>query len=433
MAAKIANTPYVKLEFDKAGKRLNSEDGLAPPGCTDLVLISHGWHSDADESQRMYEKLFTNLAGSPGFPGANRNFAVAGVFWPSDKFSDDLSQETKNVLGGVAAAAGGDLAEEVLSRRVGEIAVLLDLDPVALEKMVLRAKGGLSDADKLVDFLRNAVGTTDDNQIERDHKDLMTKPGREILAGLEMAPPPLPPPVLERTRGGAAGEDADSGGAATSAFTGVKAGLAKLLNQIAYYELKKRAGQVGERVGELLNATPGMPTVRVHLVGHSFGARLVTSAARKLVEPARSLTLLQAAFSHNSFCDKISYPLTGTIKGGFRDVIVGGRINGPIAITHTWNDKAVGLAYPSASRIGQQVANAEVSPGFGGEKDAYGALGANGALGMPATEGSHVLYSATSPVILPPGKVTSIRCDAIENHNDVSRHEVARILAAAVA
>ena len=48
------------------------------------------------------------------------------------------------------------------------------------------------------------------------------------------------------------------------------------------------------------------PTIRLHLVGHSFGGRLVTAAAHAFPAdtPAVTITLLQAAYSHNGLAQK---------------------------------------------------------------------------------------------------------------------------------
>ena len=439
MTKKIAGLDYVTIEFNKSGDRINPGDGLVPAGCTDLIVISHGWHSDPAPSQKLYETLLGNLVSLPGFPTAGRTFAVAGIFWPSDKYSDDLSHETKVVLGAGAAAAAtdSDLNEEVLVHRAKEVAKFLGIDEQEFVKRVLLAEGGGKDADRLVDILRDHMGEPEDEQTEIDHADLLKLPGRQIFEALKLqGMPALAPPKPPADTGGAAtaGENGgvdETAGAAASLFSGAKAALAKLLNQAAYFELKNRAGKIGEKLGILLNDVP--EPVRIHLIGHSFGARLVTSAARKLERPAASMCLLQAAFSHNSFCDHIKYPFNGTIKGGFRDVITTGRIAGAIAITHTWNDRAVGVAYPAASRVSQDVAaGLSTSDGFGGTRDAYGGLGANGAMGMQANEGSNMEYNGKSAILLPAGKVTSILSDFISCHTDVARIEVARIVAAAV-
>ncbi|EUA68482.1 hypothetical protein I541_5569 [Mycobacteroides abscessus] len=49
---------------------------------------------------------------------------------------------------------------------------------------------------------------------------------------------------------------------------------------MSYYEMKNRAGVVGERgLGPLLGSLSGPDgPPRIHLIGHSFGARLVSYA-----------------------------------------------------------------------------------------------------------------------------------------------------------
>jgi hypothetical protein len=69
------------------------------------------------------------------------------------------------------------------------------------------------------------------------------------------------------------------------------------------------------------------------------------------------------------------------MKGFFRSVVDQKRVKGPIVVTHTKNDKAVGLAYPLASRI-----NGDTTAAFGDENDKFGGLGRNGAQKMEPGE-----------------------------------------------
>jgi len=85
-----------------------------------------------------------------------------------------------------------------------------------------------------------------------------------------------------------------------------------------------------------------------------------------------SVSLLQAAFSHNGLSG--GFGDGGKDKGFFRAIIDHKRVSGPIIITHTKNDRAVGIAYPLASRIAGQNAAA-----LGDQNDPYGGMGRNGA------------------------------------------------------
>jgi hypothetical protein len=123
------------------------------------------------------------------------------------------------------------------------------------------------------------------------------------------------------------------------------------------------------------------------------------------------MTLLQAAFSHNGF----ALEFDGRRNGFFRDVVAKGRIVGPIVITHTVNDRAVGIAYPIASRIARQD-----SSDLGDEDDIYGGIGRNGALHTPEAEPGELLDVGGRYAFMP-GKLYNLRADAlISGHSDVT-------------
>ena len=93
--------------------------------------------------------------------------------------------------------------------------------------------------------------------------------------------------------------------------------------------MKRRAGQVGERLGRELLAPAvtalGDRAPRVHLIGHSFGAKLVTSAVLGGLRP-ESLVLLLAAFSAFAFAEEVP----GTKRPGFyRRVLAERMVAGP--------------------------------------------------------------------------------------------------------
>src|SRR5262249_5340769 len=157
------------------------------------------------------------------------------------------------------------------------------------------------------------------------------------------------PVQLEAGQGGAA--DVDDGGAAFlgDLLSGIKAGARRIANYATYYQMKSRAGLVGRQgLGPtLMRVRDKFPDLRIHLVGHSFGGRLVTATASVMPKESKNvtLTLLQAAFSHNGLAKEFD----GKKNGAFRTILSDKRVSGPIIITHTKNDKAVGVAYPLAS------------------------------------------------------------------------------------
>ena len=199
---------------------------------------------------------------------------------------------------------------------------------------------------------------------------------------------------------------------------GVGDRLIKLRRLLTYRTMKQRAGMVGR-----LAAAPILDQVqdaffdlRVHLVGHSFGARVVTAAAAVATRPVTSITLLQAAFSQNSFSP----------EGAFRNVITDRKCAGPILITHSIHDEALGVCYPIASRLLRQN-----SSGLGDANDPYGALGRNGALHTPEASFGDLLPEG-APYSFPPGRISNLRADdIIRDHTDIVKPEIAWALIAA--
>jgi hypothetical protein len=150
--------------------------------------------------------------------------------------------------------------------------------------------------------------------------------------------------------------------------------------------MKNRAGIVGRTglsplISRLHEAAPGLG---VHLLGHSFGARLVSYSLAGLPEsqvgsqsPVKSLFLLQGAFSHFTFAEAL--PFDKKRKGEL--VGMASRVDGPLLTTHSLKDLAVGTAYPLASVIGGQDAADATDTLF-----RWGAMGHDGAQAVDAKQ-----------------------------------------------
>jgi hypothetical protein len=94
-------------------------------------------------------------------------------------------------------------------------------------------------------------------------------------------------------------------------------GIERLLNFATYYQMKDRAGFIGrDGLNPFLARLQAQSSsnLRFHLIGHSFGRRLVTAAADG-ANPLRldTLILLQAAYSHNGLAENFD----GRGKNGF--------------------------------------------------------------------------------------------------------------------
>lgn len=427
----IAGLPFVKLKFDKDGDRVEPGKPVRPAGIRNLLVLAHGWKNDEAAADRLYSELVGNMLAAPGGQAMkDEGFGVTGIYWPAFVFKPDLTlleSDAPAPQGGAAAAGGGDLDANDLDAFVAEVAAFLEVsDPESFKDQARRATGGGGAADALADRLRQEVSAANaDGDMLFEQQGRAIK-GSDLFEFLKKKP--ALPSGSGQGGGPAAGGAAGGVGAAIGRtrrrlLAGPRAAVARMLNQFTYFEMKKRAGIVGAALAGQLDAD-GLNGVQLHLVGHSFGARLVTSTASRIAIRPRSLTLLQAAYSHNG----LGIGNTKIPQGAFRNVVAQKQVSGPIVITHTHNDSAVGIAYVIASRASGTTASK-----FGGPTDPFGGMGANGAQLLKQGEAVDRVLTATGTPALAAGVITNVLADEpIKDHNDVANKVVARLVLAAV-
>jgi hypothetical protein len=173
----------------------------------------------------------------------------------------------------------------------------------------------------------------------------------------------------------------DEGGAAGfgNPFRLLWADAKEALRQATYWEMKKRAGIIGKSgLGSVIDKIRQVqPNLQIHLVGHSFGARLVSYALLGLSQahetPIRSLVLMQGAFSHWAFAQPL--PFDPARNGALADMEQ--QVKGVIVVIHSLHDSAVGTFYPLAS-----IASGEDAAAFDDIVFRWGAMGYDGAQGV---------------------------------------------------
>jgi hypothetical protein len=426
--------PFYPVEFTKDGQLANpahADDllqGLADQHTTDLIVISHGWDNTIEDALHMYHEFLDCvqplLAGLPALTG--RQFAVLGVHWPSVMFAD------AELVGGAAAGLDSPVTNDVLTSELDRLKGVFDA-PDADDK--------LSQAQALVPKLVNHESAQKDFATllkgllaPAEQTDTDAANAFQAIDGVDLFQRlSLPPPAPDSSGPASAGPPPQAGHAAglRSLFGGIKAAALNLLNLTTYYQMKNRAGVVGQGALNALlrRVRAAQPAVRLHLVGHSFGCRLL-SAATAGADAASSLkvdslTLLQGAFSHYGFANH--YDESGQ-PGFFRRVLSDHLVTGPLLITHTRNDSAVGTMYPLASRVAGQVAQA-----IGDASSLYGGLGSNGAQKTPeATDGQ--LEDVGFAYAFKPDGVYNLLADKyIHSHSNVRTPQTAYAFLNAVA
>ncbi|MFE9218115.1 serine-threonine protein kinase [Streptomyces lavendulae] len=427
--------PYRELTFDAQGDvDPATRAAVARIEATDLLVFAHGWNSDRTTATRLFDRFF---APFPGLVGTGVRLGYVGVVWPSIRFSDepipdfdpraaaadtDTDTDTANTTGldvGTRRALGvfwpGREAE------LDRVAELLDARP---ESEAALAEFGalvreLANVDRVAPAGRPSAAA--DPGGARGVPALFARDVREVCRELAEA---------------LAASGADAGDAPGLApGDGLRAlwgGAKELLRQATYYEMKNRAGVVGEHgLGPVLADLAGRrPALRVHLIGHSFGARVVSFSLRAVPDGARqlkSLTLLQGAFSHYSFSDRLPHdPHRGGALQGLQR-----RVDGPVVACHSSHDSALGLFYPLASRM---VGD---SAGLLGFDERWGAVGHDGVQALP--DAPRLTLEAALRDGLPTAGCVSVDAGSVVRrggppsgaHSDICHEELARIVVGA--
>jgi hypothetical protein len=447
---------FFPLQFDDNGK-LTSADlwkefkqraGVAN-GPTDAIFIAHGFRNDEGEARNLYDEFLKNFRGNmtqgPVAPAlAGRRFIVGGVFWPSKAFKEEFGEEAAKEAGRVQSFGDGEDVEGDLEPVRAQLDELRDLAPdAAAKKRIEEAKAMLSslanDPDAQDKFAKLVLSIVDKSNIDPSEGQdrVMRQPGHKLLDKLRTKI--VLPTVKRRSEGGTQsveseiGDVSDEGGTqSVRGFFGSVAGrVGQFLNLTSWYVMKDRSGKVGENgvapcVRELRKEHP---TLRIHLVGHSLGGRLMAACANALAKPPEvkvdSLTLLQAAFSHYGLS---ADNLHGS-PGFFRDVIAKKVVTGPMVATFSFQDTVVGKAYAISSRLAGDNVKA-----IGDENDQYGGIGRNGAQNLDEFA-SERLRDVGSAYTLKPDIVQCLDGSGglITSHGDVRNERVTWAFASAVA
>ncbi|MER6134617.1 serine-threonine protein kinase [Streptomyces sp. NPDC001815] len=439
----VGVTPYWELTFDadgdvNGGQRDRLLREVVERGVKDLIVFAHGWNNDRSGATRLYGRFFEPIPAL----APNARLGYVGVMWPSMRFADEPIPDFERSATAATAVSGGPVLDKgtrgallsVLPGRatlVDQISRMLDQQPegdAALEeygrlvRLLIELRPEAPGAVFAADTLTEAGPRSD--------PDMLHGNTAELCRGFARA--------LAEDRAGSESEIPGEG--ARAAFGPPRAwdGAHELLRQATYFAMKRRAGTVGERglgrmLGRLAQAAPG---VRVHLVGHSFGGRLVSFALRGLpkgVRTVKSVTLLQAAFSHYAFAARLPHDVrdSGVLHGQQN------RIDGPLVCCFSRFDSALGTIYPLASRTAGDARTAAdlALPRLLGPR--WGALGHDGVQAVPGTK-TFTLADALRQR-LPESGCVNVDASAVVRrggrpsgaHSDICHRELAQVVLAA--
>jgi hypothetical protein len=393
-----AEVPWYVIPFDKQGRckaprtRGSLLNALDDGDFTHVFLFSHGWNNDWSMASKRYEDFidgFVKLRMDAGLtrPATYRPLLV-GVFWPSTSLvlpwetgpSFAASDETQQV-------AERDAFEDDFDRSVDAIAEELPEESLDRFYELVGADALSADGIRELAALLSPI-LDDDDEVSADgaeSSDLAE--AWEAGAALMKA--------RARESDDFDDEEEDFGVAApvvSRAAPQAAAGILSMLDPrhairtATVWIMKDRAGRVGARgVHPLLCEILDSCKASVHLVGHSYGCKVLLSAVAcgPLPRPVTSALLLQPAVSHLAFAknaDGKGHP------GGYRVVL--DRICQPILTTFSSRDfplsKVFHLAVRRRSDLGEQRI-AAAPPGR------FAALGGYGPGGMKPLEAETIM------------------------------------------
>ena len=442
---------YYLTLFDRHGNERPETDGtllsteladLVADGVTDVFVASHGWMGDVPAAIRQYDRWVAAMARQTADLAAARSAApgfsplTVAVHWPSLPWGDER-----------AASALLDGGED------DEFAAEREMSPPELVDLYAER---LSGTDAARAALATILAAEDDRggaaalergevpaEVEAAYRRLVTEAGLEPRgAG---AAPGLdqeafdPAGTIDEWRGESADAPGQPGLLGGNGRAAVRDLLLAPVRQLSFWSMKRRACHVGEtEVHRLLAALQqGARSPRLHLMGHSFGCIVVTAAAAgpirdetivdPLPHPVSSMILVQGAMSLWSFASAIPYPPSA--PGYFRPALAApAAVDGPIVVTRSQYDRAVGTFYPLGSRIsGERLLGDDDFPEFGG-------IGTFGVRGAAPSEEQELLADDAS-YRLDPGCVYNVDASAVIRegggpsgaHNDIAHPRVAHL------
>jgi hypothetical protein len=374
--SETAEAPWYMLSFNKLGHceapltRQHIVDSVYREKYTDIFIFSHGWNNDWAAARARYDDFlagFQQLRSHLGlaFPPTYRPLLI-GVIWPSSSLVFPWERAPLFAGGTVIDSGERDslIAEE--QQVIRELAA--ELPEQNLSRFYSLAQSGgqlnLEQARELANILspiyRARYEELPGVEAEPTEDDLLRL---WASTGSEME---------ESGEGGFATDDLPSVNAAGSlSFLAPR----QVFRLATVWQMKDRAGAVGTYgVGPLLRDLLSAENnqCHVHLIGHSFGAKVLLSATASggLAHKVNSMLLLQPAVNHLCFAKDA----TGEGEpGGYYSILE--RIEQPIMTTFSDRDGALHDFFHLAVRRAADIGERRIA---GAPPSRYSALGGYG-------------------------------------------------------
>jgi hypothetical protein len=459
---------YFKLFFDAQGYPQDSTNQAAvidalvnsATPVTDLWILAYGWNNDLVSGTQTYDTWVARMqeVHKEKFQNPAYNPRFLGIYWPSKALIGTIMKQaassttttSDDTTGGGAGEfeMGGDSLTQP-APGPGAVAYTEDRDRFISEYRPVMDPEGIYGDDYDRDFSRlytlmSQAQPPTDQQI-RDFVKILKK---------YETPDPHSDPIERQNIGSVPVEVVVNQLKESQRYESFSAhdALQKLFGAFSFWKMKGRAAIVGENgVYRFLVAVKQAfhqygQRVRIHLLGHSFGAKLVTAAvypaaqARDAERPfVNTLVLLLGAFSQFSFSKNI--PVVAGAAGHYAAILDRGVVANPVLAIYSRYDSANKFFYPLGMRFALPSQRFEMgnlddtAETYTPSKDPFGALGANGIQGLDEKYRAINMLSRKEPYIW--SDLTGISCLNVDGqqfinqgslpagaHNDTGHYEI---------
>lgn len=379
------DSPFYALQFDKSGlleNPLTAENllkSLQGEPFTDVFLFCHGWNNDWAAALEKYKGIieqYQQIASKYDLElGREYRPLFAGIFWPSTAMVWPWEEGPNLATTGPAPSireAVESLAAEIPEGNRARFYYLAEVPELD--------RGEGKELAKLV----AGIFSKDFPELEGEDETVTSDDLLAAWAALEeaLAGPQIPKSPFIFTSAGVAEEPGAVAPKAAGAFGTLSP--RNILRALTVRQMKDRAGVVGARgVGPWIReAQLASETARFHLLGHSYGARVLLNAVARpegapLPRPVDSLLLLQPAVNYLCFANEL--PQRQGASGAYRNALTQVRL--PILSTFSPHDFPLTKIFHLALCREKDIGDIAVGGPIAEPPNQYAALGGYGPRG----------------------------------------------------
>ncbi len=410
----------------------------AQPPISDLWIFSHGWNNSRDDALHLYnDECIPRMQDAIAILQPEQyNPLYVGVIWPSKGWADFFNQ----LQPATDSSASSHLQEVSLSGAHVPIATASSLPKVILPPI---ARVPISKADFLNAYAAfplwqnkpreqymPQLGELYDYMSTPEPTDADIEAFFKILQGMAVEDPR--PESLTRSmasikpaegiawirnyhamaqQSGSQQMRVEAIAANQNNASSTDAGnwfdsFLNVFRVFTFWQMKNRAGVVGTNgvYAFLVAIKQQFPQLRVHLLGHSFGGRLVSAAVYNITQQSplpqnvtlpfvNTLITLEGAFSQFAFTKDI--PIEPGQQGTYNPVVEQHVVAHPLVAIYSQNDTANRVFYPLGMSLYYMThpldprtndehfhPNLDLALVFVPSDDQNGAIGANGVQGL---------------------------------------------------